>query len=66
MTKKWVEVNDLSSCQYSVNQNTRLKTSMLRWDLCDYSHAYIVVKGTVTAEGDDDDDKKKDIKKSNL
>ena len=41
---------------------------MLRWDLCDYSHAYIVVKGTVTAEGDDDDDddKKKDIKKSNL
>ena len=39
---------------------------MLRWDLCDYSHAYIVVKGTVTTEGDDDDDKKKDIKKSNL
>ena len=25
---------------------------MLRSDLCDYSIAYIVVKGTITAEGD--------------
>ena len=36
---------------------------MLRWDLCDYSHAYIVVKGTVTAECDDDDDDDDDDKK---
>ena len=36
---KWIEVNDLSSDQYSVN-----KTLMLRSDLCDYSAAYIVVK----------------------
>ena len=27
---------------------------MLRSDLCDYSDAYIVVKGTITDEGDDD------------
>ena len=26
----------------------RFKTSMLRSDLCDYSDAYIVVKGTIT------------------
>ena len=27
---------------------------MLRSDLCDYSDAYIVVKGTITVEGDND------------
>ena len=37
--------NDLSSGQYSVNNNIRFKTSMLRSDLCDYSNAYIVVNG---------------------
>ena len=42
--KKWIEGNDLSSAQYSVNKNVRFKTSMLRSDLCDYSDAYIVVK----------------------
>ena len=29
VTKKWVEVNDLSSGQYFVNENIRFKTSML-------------------------------------
>ena len=45
LTKKWVEVNDLSSGQYSGNENTRFKTSMLRSNLCDYSDACIDVKG---------------------
>ena len=40
-TTKLVEVNDLSSGQYSVNKNIRFKTSMLRSDLYDYSDAYI-------------------------
>ena len=31
---------------------------MLRSDLCDYSDACIVVKGTITGEGDDDDKKR--------
>ena len=48
VTKKWVEVNILSSGQYSVNKNIRFKTSVLRSDLCDYSDAYNVVKGTIT------------------
>ena len=47
VTKKWVEVNDLSSGQYSVNKNIRFKTSMLRSDLCDYSDRYIV-KGMIS------------------
>ena len=44
--KKWIEVNDLSSVlQYSVKKNMRFKASMVRSDFCDYSVAYIVVKG---------------------
>ena len=31
----------------NVNKEIRIKTSMLRSDLCDYSDAYIVVKGTI-------------------
>ena len=46
-TKQWVEVNDLSSGQYSVNKYISYQTSMLISDLCDYSDAYIFVKGTV-------------------
>ena len=59
MTKKWVEVNDLSSGQYSVNKSIRLKTSMLRSNLCDYSNACIFVKRKVIVEGTNDASKKK-------
>ena len=37
VTKKWVEVNDLSRGQYSINKNIRFKISVFRSDLCDYS-----------------------------
>ena len=47
VTKKWIKVNDLSSGQYSVNKNIRFKTSMLRSNLCNYSDAYIAVKGRI-------------------
>ena len=48
VTKKWVEVYDQSQENYDVNKEIRIKTSMLRSDLCDFSDAYIVVKGTIT------------------
>ena len=32
---------------------------MLRSDLCDYSDAYIVVKGAIAVEGDNDEKQKK-------
>ena len=48
LLKKWVEFYDQSEGNYDVNKEIRIKTSMLRSDLCDYSDAYIVVKGTVT------------------
>ena len=47
MTKKWIEVNNLPSGQYSINKNIRFKTLMFGSDLCDYSDAYVVVKGGV-------------------
>ena len=47
VTKKWVERNNLSSDQYSVNTNIRFKTTLLRSYLCDYSDTYFIVKGTI-------------------
>ena len=43
---------------YNTNKQIRFKTSMLRPDLCDFSDAYVVVKGivTVSADGRDRDE----------
>ena len=51
VTRKWIEVNDLSGGQFLVNRNLRFRISMLRLNFCDYSDAYMVVKGRITAEG---------------
>ena len=48
VTKKCIEVYDESEKNYNPNKEIRIKTSMLRSDLCDFSDAYIVVKGTIT------------------
>ena len=51
IAKKWVKVYDQSGSaddRYKPNKQIRFKTSMLRSDLCDYSDAYIVVKGDIT------------------
>ena len=61
VTKKWIEVHDLSSGQYSINKNIRFKTLMLRSDFCDYSDAYVFVKETITVE-EDNNAKKKELK----
>ena len=48
VTKKWIEVYDQSEGNYNVNKEIRIKTSMLRSNLCDFNDGYIVVKGTIT------------------
>ena len=48
-TKNWVEIDDESRGTYDINSQIRFKTSMLRSSLCDYSDAYILVKGGITA-----------------
>ena len=54
-TKKWVEINDESRGTYNANSQIKFKTTMLKSSLCDYSDAYILVKGkmTITGAGDD-------------
>ena len=47
-TKNWVEINDESRETYNVNSQIKFKTTMLKSSLCDYSDAYILVKGTIT------------------
>ena len=41
----WVEIKDKSKIKYD---NIRFKPLMTRSSLCDYSDAYILVKGTIT------------------
>ena len=43
VTKNWIEVYDQSGKNYNVNKEIRIKSSMLRSDLCDYSDAYILL-----------------------
>ena len=54
VTKKWIEVYDQSEGNYNDNKEIRIKTSMFRSDLCDFSDAYIVVKGTFTVTNPND------------
>ena len=58
ITKKWIEVHNQSGTaedRYKPSKQIRFKTSMLRSDKCDYSDAYIVVKGKVTVTNSDND-----------
>ena len=50
-TRNWVEINDESSGAYNVNSQIKFKTTMLKSSLCDYSDAYILVKGKITIAG---------------
>ena len=50
ITIEYVTVNNLLNT-YNENKSIRFKTPMLRSSLCDYSDAYILVKGTITVTG---------------
>ena len=47
-TRNWVEINDESRGAYNVNSQIKFKTTVLKSSLCDYSDAYILVKGTTS------------------
>ena len=47
VTREYVRVNSLLN-MHNENKSIRFKTPMLRSNLCDYSDAYILVKGTIT------------------
>ena len=50
-TRNCVEINDESRGACNVNSQIKFKTTMLKSSLCDYSHAYVLVKGRITIEG---------------
>ena len=50
-TRNWVEINDESKETYNVGSQIKFKTTMLKSSLCDYSDAYILVKGKITITG---------------
>ena len=68
VTKIWINVYDQSEKNYNVNKEIRIKTPMLRSDLCDFSDAYIVMKGTITVTDPDNNayDKKVAFKNNAL
>ena len=47
VTRKWIELNDLTSCKYSVKKNIRFETTVISSDLYNYSDAHIDVKGMI-------------------
>ena len=55
-TKNWVKINDDSKESHSAGSDSRLKTTMVRSNLCNYANAYIFVKGRITITGAGDDD----------
>ena len=46
-TKKWVDLNDESRETCNPNSQIKFKTTIVKSSLCDYSGAYILVKGTI-------------------
>ena len=54
-TKNWIETNDQSRVVYNTSSDIRFRTTMLKSSLCDYSDAYIIVKGTITITQTGDD-----------
>ena len=59
VTKKWIQVYDQSEKNYIVNKAIKIKTPMLRSDLCYLTDAYIAVKGTITVTELDNAKRKK-------
>ena len=50
-TKNWVEINDESRGTCNVNSQIKFKTTVLKSSLCDYSDAYVFVKGKIKITG---------------
>ena len=53
-TRNWIEINEESRGTYNVNSQIKFNTTMLKSSLCDYSDAYVLVKGRIKIEGEGD------------
>ena len=61
MIKIYQEVYDQSEKNYNTSKEIRIKTSMLRSDLCDFSDTYIALKGAVTVTEPDNAKRNKEV-----
>ena len=49
ITKNWIKINDDTCGTYSwIKHQIKFKNLMLKWSLCDYSDAYILVKEAIS------------------
>ena len=62
-TKNWFKTNHESQGTYKKDNQIRFKTSMLKSSLCDYSDAYILVKGIIAVAKETDAAPNNDSKK---
>ena len=61
VTKKLINVYDQLEKNYNVNKEIRIKTLMLRSDLCDFSDVYIVVKRVIAVTNVEDAKRNKSV-----
>ena len=54
--KKWIEIQSQSGSTYNTSKPIRIKTSVLRYDICDHSDAYVWVKRKITVTNPNDND----------
>ena len=56
-TKKWYVINDQNNTDYHEgnedSKTVKFETKVIKSNLCDYSNAYILVTGNITATGGD-------------
>ena len=56
-TRKWYVINDQNNTDYGDGDENgttiKFETKVIKSNLCDYSDAYILVTGDITAKGDD-------------
>ena len=55
-TRNWDEINDESPGTHKASNQIKFKVSVIRSNVCDYSDAYILVRGTMTIDGGRDND----------
>ena len=62
LLKICIEGYDQSGRDYRIKKEIRIKTPMLRSNLCDYSDAYIVLKGYIAVTNPDDGKRNKALR----
>ena len=50
-TRKWRIVNDQLNANYGVGNEIIYNTEVLKFNLCGYNDAYILVRGNITVQG---------------